>query len=153
MIYVDTSVAIKWLLMEERSEQAIALYDMTIQTRQSIVAPHLLPLEVTNILRQRMRAHGGISFSRATEHLDAFLAFPIDYHNPTVLHHRARPRRFPWSACDIRCPLSGPGRTSESAATGWRQSALRSLDCRLLSPRRRITPEPARPGVNRRHGG
>jgi predicted nucleic acid-binding protein len=89
MICVDASVAIKWLLKEERSDRAIALYDATTNANQPIVAPPLLPLEVTNILRQRMRVQGGISLTRATEHLAAFLALSIDFHNPAGLHHQA----------------------------------------------------------------
>lgn len=89
MICVDASVVIKWLVPEERSDRAIALFDATTRDDQTIVAPHLLPLEVTNILRQRMRVEGGISLVRATEHLDAFLAFSIEYHNPEGLHGQA----------------------------------------------------------------
>jgi predicted nucleic acid-binding protein len=89
VICVDASVAIKWLLIEERSEQAVALYDTTVQARQSIVAPHLLPLEVTNILRQRMRAKDGPSLIDTTMLLDGFLKLPIEYHNPAGLHQRA----------------------------------------------------------------
>ena len=89
MICVDASVAIKWLLKEERSDRAIALYDATTNANQPVVAPPLLPLEVTNILRQRMRAQDGISLTRATEHLAAFLAFPIELQNPAGLHRQA----------------------------------------------------------------
>jgi predicted nucleic acid-binding protein len=89
MICVDASVAIKWILKEERSDRAVALYEATATTNQPIVAPTLLPLEVTNILRQRMRGQDGISLIRATEHLAAFLALPIEFHNPAGLHHEA----------------------------------------------------------------
>jgi predicted nucleic acid-binding protein len=89
MICVDASVAVKWILEEERSDQADALYDATVDAGEPIVAPPLLPLEVTNILRQRMRAQSGISLVTATEFLDAFLALPIEFHNPAGLHHQA----------------------------------------------------------------
>ena len=89
MICVDASVAIKWLLKEERSDRAIALYDATTNANQPVVASPLLPLEVTNILRQRMRAQDGISLTRATEHLATFLALRIELHNPAGLHHQA----------------------------------------------------------------
>ena len=55
MICVDASVAVKWLLNEERSDRARALYLAALLAGEPIVAPVLLPLEVTNILRQRMR--------------------------------------------------------------------------------------------------
>ena len=89
MICVDASVAVKWILEEERSDLAMALYNAVVLTGQSIVAPPLLPLEVTNILRQRMRANPKLSLTDATEQLDDFLALPVDYHNPTGLHHQA----------------------------------------------------------------
>jgi predicted nucleic acid-binding protein len=89
VICADASVAVKWILDEERSDQAIALYEATAKANQPIVAPPLLPLEITNILRQRMRTRDGISLVAATQHLEDFLALPIDYHNPMGLHHQA----------------------------------------------------------------
>ena len=89
MIYVDASVAVKWILEEERSDLAMALYEAVVQADRSIVAPPLLPLEVTNILRQRMRVNLEVSITDATAQLDDFLALPIDYHIPVGLHHRA----------------------------------------------------------------
>jgi predicted nucleic acid-binding protein len=89
VICVDASVAVKWILEEERSDLALALYDAVVQAGQSIVAPPLLPLEVTNILRQRMRANPEVSLTEATDQLDDFLARPNDYHNPMGLHHQA----------------------------------------------------------------
>jgi predicted nucleic acid-binding protein len=86
VICVDASVAVKWILDEERSERARALYEMVIRTSLSIVAPPLLPLEVTNILRQRMRTTSGLSLVQATQHLNDFLALPIEFHNPVGLH-------------------------------------------------------------------
>ena len=88
MICVDASVAVKWILNEERSDQARELYRAALWAGESIVAPPLLPLEVTNILRQRMRATDGVSLTEATGQLDKFLAFPIEYHNPVGLHRR-----------------------------------------------------------------
>jgi len=89
VICVDASVAVKWILEEERSDLALTLYDAAVQAGQSIVAPPLLPLEVTNIVCQRMRINPEISLTKATEQLDDFLALPIDYHNPVGLHHQA----------------------------------------------------------------
>jgi predicted nucleic acid-binding protein len=89
MICVGASVAVKWILEEERSDRADALYAATVDAGQRIIAPPLLPLEVTNILRQRMRAQSGISPVTATELLDAFLALPIEFRNPSGLHHQA----------------------------------------------------------------
>jgi predicted nucleic acid-binding protein len=89
VISVDASVAVKWVLNEERSDLAIDLYEAVVQADRSLVAPPLLPLEVTNILRQRMRVNPEVSLTDATAQLDDFLALPIDYHNPVGLHHQA----------------------------------------------------------------
>lgn len=56
---------------------------------EPIVAPPLLPIEVTNILRRRIRLADGISEGEAIELLDEFLTFPISIRNPTGLHRRA----------------------------------------------------------------
>jgi predicted nucleic acid-binding protein len=89
VICVDASVAIKWVLNEERSDKARALYGAALEADEVIVAPNLLPLEVTNILRQRMRGEGGLSLTDAARQLDIFLALRIDFHNPTGLHFQA----------------------------------------------------------------
>jgi len=89
VICADASVAIKWLLNEERSDRARALYSAAAQSREPIVAPPLLPLEVTNILRQRMRTKDGLTLDAASQHLADFLALRIEFHNPTGLHYQA----------------------------------------------------------------
>ena len=89
MICVDASVAVKWVLNEERSDRARALYQAALRAGESIVAPPLLPLEVTNILRQRMRAKDGLSLMEAARQLDDFLTFPIDFRNPVGLNYWA----------------------------------------------------------------
>jgi predicted nucleic acid-binding protein len=89
VICADASVGIKWILDEERSDRARALYSTAIRTGEIIVAPPLLPIEVTNILRQRMRTREALSLDEASQHLDDFLALLIEYHNPAGLHYQA----------------------------------------------------------------
>jgi predicted nucleic acid-binding protein len=89
VICADASVGIKWILDEERSDRARALNSTAIRTGEIIVAPPLLPIEVTNILRQRMRTREALSLDEASQHLDDFLAFPIEYHSPAGLHYQA----------------------------------------------------------------
>lgn len=89
MICVDASLAVKWILDEERADRARALYRATVRTARAIVAPPLLPLEATNILRQRTRPADGMSLDIATVLLDEFLALPIEIRNPEGLHLRA----------------------------------------------------------------
>lgn len=55
MICLDSSVAVKLVVNEEQSDQARALYQSALFSRGQIVAPPLLPIEVTNVVRQQMR--------------------------------------------------------------------------------------------------
>ena len=86
MICVDASVAVKWILNEERSVLARALYRNSVDADQTIVAPPLLPAEVTNILRQRMRGADRLSLLEATGRLNRFLSLSISIFNPAGLH-------------------------------------------------------------------
>lgn len=56
MICADASVAVKWVVEEERSDQATALYHAVLGAGRTIVAPPLLPIEVTNIRLRRTRS-------------------------------------------------------------------------------------------------
>jgi predicted nucleic acid-binding protein len=89
VICVDASVAVKWILDEERTDLATTLYDDALRSGRLIVAPPLLLLEVTNILRQRMRGPGRISLDEALDILDDILAFKFLINNPAGLHRQA----------------------------------------------------------------
>jgi predicted nucleic acid-binding protein len=94
VICVDSSVAAKWIFREELQEQAERLYEATITARERIVAPPLLPIELTNIIRQRMRrpkppGRPLLSLAEAREHLERFLAFSIELSLPPDLHRLA----------------------------------------------------------------
>ena len=52
---VDAGVAVKWVVSEAYSDQANALLDRAADTRQPLLAPSLLPNEVTNAVYQRFR--------------------------------------------------------------------------------------------------
>jgi predicted nucleic acid-binding protein len=51
----DAGVALKLLLPEERSDQAIALLGAAVQRREPIAAPYLLTAEIVNAIRRRTR--------------------------------------------------------------------------------------------------
>ena len=89
MICVDASVAAKWFLQEDLTDQARALLRDTLMADEPIVAPPLLPYEVTNILRQRLRAAASIPLEQSIVHLEDFLSVPIELRNPPGLHRRA----------------------------------------------------------------
>jgi len=50
-IVVDTSVVVKWFLVEEFREQAVNLRDDYIEGKIDLVAPVILPFEVLNAVR------------------------------------------------------------------------------------------------------
>src|SRR3989304_5260053 len=85
MICVDASLAGKWIFPEEYSEQALSLVDACARPRGRIVAPPLLTVEVTNIIRQRMRSQH-IPLTQACDLLGAFLAFPVRLRTLPILH-------------------------------------------------------------------
>ena len=88
MICVDASVAIKWVLVEEYSAQALALVTAAGRTARPIVAPPLLRIEATNTFRQLMRRQG-LSLSEAERLLQQFLAFLVTIIAPDDLHRDA----------------------------------------------------------------
>jgi len=94
MICVDASIAAKWFFEEEHYEQARALYRDSLTASERIVAPPLLPIEVSNIVRQRMRrvkppAKTPLTLTEAQEALAHFLALPIELERPPTLHQVA----------------------------------------------------------------
>ena len=113
MICLDASVAARMILDDEKpSDRALALYTGAVRTGALTVEPPM-PIEVTNILRQRMHVQDGISVMEATRLLDKFLTLPIYHPQPRVAASRgACSRRYPESASSIRCSLAGPSRAS-----------------------------------------
>lgn len=88
MICIDASVAAKWLFEEEHSDKADALYQSCIQAGTALVAPPLLPIELTNIFRRRM-VRDSLSLEQAIQLLERFFTFPVDIVNPDMLHQTA----------------------------------------------------------------
>lgn len=88
MICPDASLAIKWVVDEDHQDQARTLYRDSRRAEEPIIAPFLLRIEVTNILRQRVRRFL-LSADEAVGLLDQVLAFSIDYHNPGGLNRQA----------------------------------------------------------------
>lgn len=88
MICLDASVAAKWFFREDHSDRATALLQTALTNKEPIVAPPLLPSEVANILRQRMRA-GTLTLPEAQTILAQFLSVPIALHAPETLYDSA----------------------------------------------------------------
>jgi predicted nucleic acid-binding protein len=94
MICVDASVAAKWVFDEEHFEQARALYHDAIISGDSLIAPPLLRMEITNIIRQRMRRAkppevSPITSSEAREVLRRFLEMSVGVDVPRPSDERA----------------------------------------------------------------
>lgn len=88
MICFDSSVAAKWFFSEEHSAGARALLRASVTSSDTIIAPHMLPSEMTNIVRQRMR-RGSLSHDGAQAVLAELLALPIELMAPPGLYGRA----------------------------------------------------------------
>jgi predicted nucleic acid-binding protein len=88
MICVDASVAAKWIFPEEYSAESLALVRDAARRGERLIAPQLLPIEVNNIVRRRMRGDG-LTLTQARELLAAFLAVPVTL-TPTTPGDRKR---------------------------------------------------------------
>jgi predicted nucleic acid-binding protein len=87
-VVVDANVATKLIFPENLSDRALALVADSARVGQRLVAPVLLPIEITNVIRRRMRL-SRLTLAQATALLDDFLAYPIRLIDLPVLHHRA----------------------------------------------------------------
>jgi predicted nucleic acid-binding protein len=76
VIVADASVAAKWMFPEEQSDLALSLFVDRVRRREQIVAPHLLPIEFTNVVRRRM-LRDALSLDDARRALDAFASFRV----------------------------------------------------------------------------
>src|SRR5262245_38742210 len=88
MIVVDASVAAKWILAEEHSDKAQALYGAHTLAGERIVAPPLLNSEITNVLRQQMRREG-LSLADATALMRQFVSLAVMPSVSSELHEQA----------------------------------------------------------------
>jgi predicted nucleic acid-binding protein len=73
----DASVAVKWLIIEDHSELALALLGTILRAGGSIVGPPHLPIEVSNALYKRVRS-GGVTLEEAQERISSLSDIPID---------------------------------------------------------------------------
>ena len=78
MLYVpDASVAIKWFLREEHSEDSRVLLSRILGQLDRAVAPDLLRLEIAHVLRKK--AHSGLDIAEALEAWKDLNAVPIEW--------------------------------------------------------------------------
>lgn len=88
MICVDASLANKWLFVEEHRQQALALAAAAGRAGEQLVGPPLLPIEITNIIRQRMRRQG-LASEEAQEALRLFFSYPVEIVSPPGVQQAA----------------------------------------------------------------
>jgi predicted nucleic acid-binding protein len=74
VIVVDASALVEVLL---RTPAAAAVWDRLFSTEQTLHAPHLIDVEVTQVLR-RYAASGRVEPGRCRDALDDLLDFPLD---------------------------------------------------------------------------
>jgi predicted nucleic acid-binding protein len=90
-IVLDASTALKLVLPEALSEQAVALFAETTRAKRPIYGPPLLPAEALSAIYQRTRRTNpatAIPFEQADRYLAAFLALGIDIVAPPELYPR-----------------------------------------------------------------
>ena len=82
---VDASLAVKWLVDEEDSGKALALYHGWAASGVQVAAPYLMLAEVANALH-RKAADGGLALQVAIEALKDMDTLEIDFSNPPNIH-------------------------------------------------------------------
>lgn len=88
LIAVDASSVVQLFFPEANSAQVSALFHDAVAASDDLVGPPLLPIEVTSVVRKRMR-RDGLSLAQATIILNDFLAQPIVLLDPPDLHLQA----------------------------------------------------------------
>lgn len=91
-VVVDASVAVKWVLQEDFSAQADALFVAVVGAHQQFVGPPPLLAEVTSVIYQRTRSRDPrrhLSLTEANRALARVLSFPLVLLSPTPLYEQA----------------------------------------------------------------
>src|SRR5437763_14661 len=90
-IVVDATVAVKWVIDEDFTNEARALLQDSHTQRRPLVGPPLLITEVVSILYQRLRSQDPerhLTNEEAERALTGFLAIPIQLLAPEGLYER-----------------------------------------------------------------
>lgn len=85
---VDASVAIKWFVKEEDSDNATALARFWADEGTRLAAPFLMPFEVANALHRRV-ARGELEVSGAADLMQDLMSIGIEFYEPSGLHGKA----------------------------------------------------------------
>jgi len=88
LVCVDASLAAKWVLPEDGSEQASEFYMEQRSADTTLIAPAFMPVEVTNAIRRRV-VRRLITASEAAQMLSRFSGFSVSLASPVELHQIA----------------------------------------------------------------
>ena len=87
-VVVDASVAVKWLLKEDRSDEARSLAQLWESRGVRMAAPYFMPAEVSNALHRRVILNE-MSAEEAVVLIEVLLASGVELHSPPGLYTRA----------------------------------------------------------------
>ena len=87
-VVVDASLAFKWLVKEERSDEARSVARSWEGRGVRTAAPHFMPVEVATALHRRV-TESELSVEEAVELVEVLLASGIELHDPPDLYGRA----------------------------------------------------------------
>jgi predicted nucleic acid-binding protein len=87
-VVVDASLAFKWLVKEDRSDEARSVARSWEGRGVRTAAPHFMPVEVANALHRRV-TESELSVEEAVELVEVLLASGIELHDPPDLYGRA----------------------------------------------------------------
>ena len=87
-VVVDASLAVKWLVNEEHSEDAREIARYWEREGVRIAAPCYMPVEVTNAIHRRVVGNE-LSAGEAVALVSLLLASEIELHHATGIHSRA----------------------------------------------------------------
>ena len=108
-VVVDASVAFKWLVEEEYSDEATSLTRHWADAGIQPAAPPLMPFEVANALHRRV-VRRELSVEIAADLMQDLVSLGIALHESPNLHRRALELAGQLSqGCGLRRPLFGTG--------------------------------------------
>ena len=87
-VVVDASVAIKWFVKEEDSDNATALARYWADEGTRLAAPFLMPFEVANALHRRV-ARGELEVGGAADLMQDLMSIGIEFYESSGLYGRA----------------------------------------------------------------
>ena len=86
-VVVDASVAVKWVLLENLSDEAFALKERWIASNEWAIAPPIFRPEITNVLHRAVK-RGDVDSASGLSGV-GFLLASIDINEPLALYARA----------------------------------------------------------------